>query len=58
MKKMIDIIAGGGVTSIIMSTKDADFLARELHSMELENAGESVLYEIYDALVPMGDDDE
>ena len=55
---MIDIIAGNGVTSIIMSTKDADFLARELHSMELEGAGESVLYEIYDALVPMGDNDD
>jgi len=50
---MIDIIAGGGVTSIIMSTKDANLLARELHSMELEEAEESVLYQIYDALVPM-----
>ena len=55
---MVDIIAGGGVTSIILSTKDADFLARELHYMGLENAGESILYEIYDALVPMGDDNE
>jgi hypothetical protein len=55
---MIDIIASNGVTSIIMSTKDADFLARELHSMELEEAGKSVLYEIYNELVPMGDDDE
>ena len=56
---MIDIIAGGGVTSIIMSTEDADALARELHERTyFDEDTDSIVYRIYNALVPMGDDDE
>ena len=50
---MIDIVGGGGVTSIIMSTEDADALARELHDATyLDDDGSSMIYQLYDALVP------
>jgi len=49
---MIDIVAGGGVTSIIMSTEDADDLARELHdAIYLDDDGSSMVYRLYNSLV-------
>ena len=55
---MVELSVGDEWTSITMSRNEADFLARELHYMDLEESGHSVLYKIYDALVPMGDDDD
>lgn len=49
---MIDIVAGGGVTTIIMSTKEANQLARELHGMDMYDSYDNVMYKIYEALVP------
>ena len=56
---MIDIVSGGGVTSIIMSTEKAYALARELHDRTyLDENTDNIVYELYNALVPMGDGDD
>jgi len=56
---MIDIVSGGGVTSIILSTDQAHELARELHDRTyLDENTDNIVYELYNALVPMGDDDD
>jgi hypothetical protein len=56
---MIDIVSGGGVTSIILSTDQAHELARELHDRTyLDENTDNIVYKLYNALVPMGDDDE
>jgi hypothetical protein len=55
---MIDIVAGGGVTSIIMSTEDAEALARELHDRTyLDENTDNIVYQLYNSLVPIGDGD-
>jgi len=53
---MIDVISDLGVTSIIMSTEDSHALARELHDATyLDDDGSSMIYRLYDALVPTED---
>ena len=49
---MIDVIPDPEVTTIILSTEEAHQLARELHVLYLSDSGNSVLYRLYDALVP------
>lgn len=54
---MINIISDLGVTSIIMSTEEANELARELHDRTyFDEDANNIVYKLYDALVPTEDD--
>lgn len=57
---MAEVTSGKNLTVIILDEDEADYLAMILHGMMTEEGrvlvDEGLLYSLYDALVPTGDD--